>query len=375
MKRLKSIIPPPNKFSSKYRTPCWEAYLKFSPEVLNVFRKSSKRELSDQQASHLMTMVFNMTTGLSLVCIPQVYFMGFPRSGSTQLYKMLMWHPQLRGGFVKESHWWTKSVERFQSFPHDILGIVRYISTFHQAFSHIKHNPDTLLVDGSQSTIWDTRKLGNLCFLPKLFSEVVPGAKYIVLMRDPVQRMHSDFKYLCEEQWKKTGVIHVPQDFKAFGSEIFHKKATGEVEKLKNCLSNGSSLERCTHHRLTGAGDSLCGHVRLGVSLYHVHIRRWLREIPREQFLFLRTDELASSPLQLLREVWHFLGVEEQSEEEISDILHEHLHSSHAGGHSASETMKSETHAMLQKFFKPHNDALAELLTDNRYRWDYQNQD
>lgn len=341
-----------------------------SPVVVrNTLQRSTKHGLSDTDAVYLMRLVFEVTKK-SLICMPKVFFMGFPRSGSTQLYKMLMLHPGLEGGEIKETHWWTKSERQFQKFPHNVLGIVHYLSNFRHAFSYIEENPDTLLIDGSQSTIWDTRKLRNLCFLPELFSKVLPGSKYIVLMRDPVERMYSDFKYLCEESWRKKHLMEVPKDFEAFGSSIFHEKAVAEITALTKCLeSRDSSLEQCAHDRLVGFGDTLCGRVRLGVNLYHVHIRRWLREIPREQFLFLRTDELASSPLQLLKEVWHFLKVREQSEEELSDILHEHLHQSHAAK-AKNAGMKEETQRMLRTFFQPHNQALADLLNDDRFKWE-----
>ena len=339
-----------------------------SEEARNALQQFTKRGLSDSDATHLMRLVFEVTKK-SLVCLPKVFFMGFPRSGSTQLYKMLMRHPNLEGGEIKETHWWTKSDRMFRNFPHNVLSIVRYLSNFQHAFSYLERNPDALLIDGSQSTIWDTRKLGNLCFLPKLFSEILPGSKYIVLMRDPVDRMFSDFKYLCEESWKKQHLVKVPDDFKAFGSSVFHERVTAEIMAFKKCLEiRNSSLEQCAHARLSGSGNTLCGHVRLGVNLYHVHIRRWLREIPREQFLFLRTDELASSPLELLKEVWHFLGVREQTEEELADILHEHLHQSHVS-RANSTGVPEQTEKILRAFFRPHNNALADLLNDDRFKW------
>ena len=107
--------------------------------------------------------------------------------------------------------------------------------------------------------------------------------------------------------------------------------------------------------------------MRLGVSLYHVHIKRWLREFPQEQFLFLRTDDLAINPVGVLKKVWDFLGVVEQKEDDIGDLLHNHINKSNAS--SRNNTMDANTETMLRKFFQPHNDALAELLGDDGFRW------
>ena len=316
----------------------------------------------------MMNSVFQSKSSRSFVCAPQVYFMGFPRSGSTQLYKMLIQHPFIKGGLSKEPHWWTKAEYRID-FPHDILSIVRYISFFQSSFLDIEQNPGTLLMDGSQSTIWDTRKTGNLCFLPQLISDLFPAAKFIVLMRDPIQRLYSDFVFLCEMANKRKIVMDKPNDYQN-SSMMFHERALAEIKTLEDCMKT-ASLEYCTHRRLSGSAASLCGHVRLGISLYHVHIKRWLREIPRSQFLFLRTEDMAENPYQLLRKVWSFLGVGEQNENDLGSLLHEHLHSSNTQK-SSSTGMSRETEALLRKFFQPHNDALAVLLDDDSFRWSAQ---
>jgi N-acetylgalactosamine 4-sulfate 6-O-sulfotransferase len=331
-------------------------------QIQNVLAKSAKQRLSDREASAIMSSVFQTKPTKSFVCVPQVYFMGFPRSGSTQLYKMLAEHPLIRGGMSKEPHWWTKADYQV-NFPHDVLGIVRYFSFFQLSFEDIEHSPGTLLMDGSQSTIWDTRKTGNLCFLPQIISELFPAAKFIVIMRDPIQRLYSDFTYLCQEAVKRKLVV--PPIQSQNNTQLFHEQALTEVKNLRDCVRT-SSLEYCTHRRLSGSASSLCGRVRLGISLYHVHIRRWLREIPRSQFLFLRTDDLAENPYQLLRKVWRFLGLAAQNMEDLKDILHEHFHSSKT---PQSGDMAKETEILLREFFQPHNDALVSLLEDESFRW------
>lgn len=367
--RLKTIIPSPDKFEPAYKTPCWRPYMHITSQTQNTLFKATKQTLSDREASAIMSSVFQSKPTRSFVCVPQVYFMGFPRSGSTQLYKMLTEHPFIRGGLSKEPHWWTKS-EYQVNFPHDVLSIVRYISFFQSSFSDIEHSPGTLLVDGSQSTIWDTRKTGNLCFLPQLISDLFPAAKFIVLMRNPIQRLYSDFAYLCDIAQKKNTVLGKPNEHQNI-SKVFHERASAEIKTLEDCMKT-ASLEYCTHRRLSGSATSLCGHVRLGISLYHVHIKRWLREIPRSNFLFLRTDEMAVNPYRLLRKVWGFLGLAEQNVEDLGSLLNEHLHSSSA--HQSSSTgMGGETEVMLQRFFGPHNDALVDLLGDDGFRWSANN--
>lgn len=364
--QLKGIIPSPDKFEPAYRTPCWRPYMHLTSKIQSLLSKSVKQPMSDREALAVMNSVFESKSTRSFVCVPQVYFMGFPRSGSTQLYKMLTQHPFIKGALIKEPHWWTKAEYRVDS-PHDTLSIVRYISFFQSSFPDIERNPGTVLIDGSQSTIWDTRKTGNLCFLPQLISDLFPAAKFIVLMRDPIQRLYSDFNYLCQLAIKRNMVFD--RSTYQNSSKMFHEKASVEIKTLEECMKT-STLEYCTHRRLSGSATSLCGRVRLGVSLYHVHIKRWLREIPRSQFLFLRTEDMAENPYQVLRKVWSFLGVGEQDKDDLGSLLHEHLHSSNT--QTSSTVMTGETEALLQRFFQPHNDALAGLLGDDSFRWSAQ---
>lgn len=289
--------------------------------------------------------------------------MGFPRSGSTQLYKMLTRHPLIKGGINKEPHWWTKYDYSFD-FPYNVLSILHYLAFFKDSFSYIKHNRNTLLIDGSQSLVWDTRKTGNLCYLPQLFSGMFPRAKFIVLMRDPVERLYSDFNYLCEVSSKEHDL---PEEFKTDRADWFHKKVMRELEKMEKCLSV-SSVEECAHHGLTGSSETLCGHVRLGISLYHVHIKRWLRENSRKRFLFLTTNEMASEPLAVMQKTWDFLGLPRQDTENLKDILYQHSHGSQTN-QSSKVGMASITEEMLRKYFQPHNDALATLLGEEKFRF------
>jgi len=66
--------------------------------------------LTDTEAAYIISKMFYPDRGMatkSLVCIPKVFFIGFPRRTSTQLYQTLTRHPQLIGGANKEPGWWT----------------------------------------------------------------------------------------------------------------------------------------------------------------------------------------------------------------------------------------------------------------------------
>ena len=420
---LRTLIPPPEQFEKNFRNPCWYMHLSV-PLKVNKMLQTTRGNISDTEAFNLMNLVFGgyqQQSGAplkssssspqlpgpslnlelppkSLVCVPMVYFIGFPRSGSTQLYKMLTSHPDLAGGMNKEPHWWTRYL--FSSkFPHNFLAVVRYLSHFREASEQIDVNNSTeqLLIDGSQSTVWDVRTNNNFCALPHLISSIVPNAKFIVLMRNPVDRLFSDFRYLCEEalriKLKGKGnnrtEIEREQIFNndpAFNvsADVFNKVVQQEIDDFDSCLESGNSVEICTHlstitapRKSSSAAASTvsteCSRVRLGISLYHVHLKRWLKVIPKERMLLLRTEDMSADPYALLERVWQFLGVKKQSKAELTDILHGHLHSSLLGlgqkpqglnNSTVSDGMRmlKETRELLVKFFQPYNTALSQML-------------
>ena len=329
------------------------------------------------------------------ICLPGVYFIGFPKSGTSQLFDMMVKHPEIVGsGVGKEPHWWTM-VNHTLSYPDSTVDVMRYLQYFQSPTRYIEGgHPGALTIDASQTTVYDTKVLQNFCFLPQLFANMAPSAKYIVMMREPAERLYSDFKFFYTVAWSGYGFNGVPKEVVANFTDIFHERVVRIVDEMRQCLK-ADSLDVCSH-RITicesfmGAKVTDCpgelrfekyvrdfvdrtkgveqkiprSHIRIPVSLYHIHIRRWLREIPREQFLFLRTDELVDNPLQLLREVWRFLEGKELSEEEVGKALHGHK--LRIGNRTP---MKAETRENLRQFFQPHNNALAKLLSDDRFKW------
>ena len=402
---LRTIIPPPDKFEASFRNPCWYMHLHL-PLKVNKVLQNSRGNLSDTEASNLMNLLFgssqkrggasklsssSLPMPKSLVCIPQVYFIGFPRSGSTQLYKMLVSHPDLAGGTNKEPHWWTRYL--FSShFPHNILAIIRYLSHFREASEQTVNHTQQLLIDGSQSTVWDLRTTNNLCALPHLITSIVPNANFIVLMRNPVDRLFSDFRYLCEEAQRiklKRKTLNEREQILAenepsfnVSADVFHKVVQEEIESFHSCLDSGNTLDICTHlstitmsrkSQPAAVISSECSRVRLGISLYHVHLKRWLKVIPRERVLFLKTEDMSQDPYALLERVWQFLDVEKQNRNELSQILYQHSHSSLMGhGNSTIREdikMHQKTRDLLVNFLHPHNTALSQLLEEEGFSW------
>jgi N-acetylgalactosamine 4-sulfate 6-O-sulfotransferase len=334
--------------------------------------------LTDNEASYAMSQLFMVKDKTdqkakvpkSLVCIPGVYFIGFPKSGSSQLFQLMKRNPEIVTGINKEPHWWTR-VPFNAKFPHNILAIFRYLMHFQDASHHIASDtPHALAIDASQSTVWDTRETKNACILPSLVHSMVPTAKYIVMMRDPVDRLYSDFTFLCEKRWETQKLKSIPDDYLQNGPELFHRTAKLEIEEFEECLLN-HRLQVCTHRALYGresVTNNVCGRVRLGISLYHVHIAQWLKVIPRHQFLFLRTEDLATDSYKLINEVWNFLNLPSQPREELEDVLNSRTNYSPVA-HMKALQLQPKTREMLEKFYSSHDLELAKMLNNDAFLW------
>ena len=108
--------------------------------------------------------------------------------------------------------------------------------------------------------------------------------------------------------------------------------------------------------------------MRLGISLYHVHIAQWLKVIPRDQFLFLRMEDLAADGYKLLTKVWEFLSLPSQPREELEDVLNSKTNYSPVA-HMKVLQLQPKTREMLEKFYSSHDHKLARMLGSDAFLW------
>ena len=369
---LHAVIPASSEFSPEFRNPCWNMHIADPSTLYKMLKKATN--FTDQQATLTLSYAMSSSPRQHLVCLPKIFLIGFPKSGSTQLYQMLVKHKDVVPGIRKELHWWSRFPFNAR-FPHNILAVLKYLLYFSSASKFISTHPQALAIDGSQSTVWDTRVLENPCIMPSLLSSVVPNAKYVVIMREPAERLYSDFLHLCRVRLRTadpTAAIN-KSELVADIPKVFHKAVLLQLKEFRTCLQK-YPLEVCTELALNGSANltGATGEVhllRVGVSLYYVHVAKWLRVVSRERMLFLRTEDLEKCPYSLLQKVWKFLQVSMQSPYELSDVLFGHANSNRDTVTNGIQ-MLPETRNILRDFFKPFNIQLARLLGDRRFLWD-----
>jgi Sulfotransferase domain len=158
---------------------------------------------------------------------------------------------------------------------------------------------------------------------------VIPHARLIFLLRDPVVRAWSDY-----------------QMFRKFGSDTEDFSVT--VRRAVRWLDDASVLPlvdaaaRRAHHP---SRYVLCG-------WYARALERWFEVFPRKQCLVLISEEFFANPAAGMSAVLQHLGLPTK---QVSD-----LPKSRDGGYA--DRMPADTEQELRDFFAPRNRALAALL-------------
>lgn len=238
--------------------------------------------------------------------LPDFILPGAPKCGTSSLYDNLVRHPGARRAARKEPtnfiHYPTSTLRSRMHFPFDFGNFI----TGEASVEYFIH-PDA----------------------PRSIRDVVPQAKLIFLFRDPIQRAYSDYRMFC-----RSG--HEKESFETVVEREMRWHADPSLAPL-----------------ISSAARNAYSPVRyLLNSLYAPVIERWLAVFPREQCLFLISEEFFRDERAVLHRVYDFLGLPPHEEKEI-------LHARDGGCVDAVEPGLREK---LQTFFEPYNRALGEKL-------------
>ena len=305
-----------------------------------------------------------------LYCLPYFFIAGFPKSGTTTLHTALQEHVQIAPPTDKEPQWWTRVPLEDMNTEYLKLTVMKYLLYFTEAAKGISqnHKVGTITYDGSQSTLWDSNfYLDNedYCATPAIVSRILPNAKFIVLMRNPVTREYSDFFYSCGPDLKTWPKLIIEDPPGQFLKEFETNRAA-----FTNCLkTTNNSMHECI--RQMRSIRNACGRKRrFPIGLYHIHLHKWLQFYPKENFLFLRTEDMSQQPSTMMNRITDFLGVDQVSKDQAQEWLrHKANVQTVFTTDSEKFEMKPEMEQLLEEFYRPFNEKLAELTGSKRFLW------
>lgn len=338
---------------------------------VNIQNQFGKQDL-DMILKNVLKTGTNISTHPSkdYFCLPRTFLIGFPKCGTTLLYKYIKSHPLFTEPRMKECQFWRELVKTNNS-RYKELEVLLYLYHFYDASRSIRSQPNKFSIDASASTVFvSSQPLTNvehdMCVVPLILFRTLPTSNFLIIMRNPVDRLWSDFWYFCHfSKWKNKYNVNSTNNIRSLASEMFHNYTVSAILDFLSCINLGQTQFYCATLAGNVAGEEVaCTDVRLGVSIYYVHVQRWLSLFPRKQILLIRMEDLISDSLRTMTQVWSFLAV---SSTHTHEVINEKINSN--SWTYKNFAMLPQTRNILEIFFYPYNYLLAELLNDTRYLW------
>lgn len=352
------------------------------------------------------------------VCLPKTYLLGFEKCGSTYLWcfvsKVLHAFSNNSPGKSsdnyhadKEPYFWTP-FHYTKSLP-SADTISGFLINFLQAADPTVSSEErqrVMLIDGTPSTVieWpDFREtdpqLANYCLLPSTLPQLFPDSKYVVVMRDPLDMLYSNFWWTFYVDWKISPSFLKDLYYHEEGPKVFHDNSVSKIDAFLECLRDESQAP-CPFTEASVADYSSCIIARTHLlsqcvheitnqrtrkesaihrAIYYVHVRKWLSILPRDRILFVTLDKIKKEPAEVASKVLSFFEIDDernglpltdQSVQAVTTTC-----SKNSKGlidykqNPKIKNMLQETEVILKKFLTPFNRLLADLLDNDEFLW------
>ena len=169
---------------------------------------------------------------------------------------------------------------------------------------------------------------------------IVPNAKLLYIMRDPVERLFSSYRF--DFQYRVDGIgVQSPKGFHEYISNALESPTYSHISRpTKEKFTTGQYIDR---------------------------IKRAVHTFGREKVLAIQFEEFTLDPVQCIRDnVLPFLSIPDYSPEILANISTEVTNPS-----ELQYEMLNETRARLQDYYRPYNNELSQLLDDDKWNWGY----
>lgn len=239
--------------------------------------------------------------------LPGAVILGAQKSGTSSLHYYLVQHPAIVAPLRKEVHFFDLNHARGERW---------YRANFGRA------GEAGLNLDSSPYYLFHPA-------VPTRLHALLPDARLVVLVRDPVRRAYSHY---------------------------WHERDKGrETLPFEEAIAAEPSRIEADHERLaSGSLEVSAAHQHfsyLARGRYAEQLERWLALYPRERLLVQRFEDLVRDPLEVLNATLGFLGLDPAGSVRLE-----------ARNTRRYPPMAEATAARLRDYFAPHNARLEALL-------------
>ena len=238
--------------------------------------------------------------------LPDFFIVGAARSGTTSLYYYLNEHPQIYMPALKEpwffSHFGENS-EIDKKWAHKVVKKVDdYFKLFPQSDCEGK-------VCGEASISYLYYHKQTISNLKKFYGDKLKGLKIIIILRHPVERMHSQYN-------------------------MFEKDAGNEILPFEEAIKPHIIKER-----LEKGFDPFYDYV--GFSMYYEAVKDYYENFPKLKIFFY--EELKNNPECVVKDIFDFLKVNKDFRpESLNKVFH-------SSGEPKNAFLKPVYHFVMEK--------------------------
>ncbi|MFT5139495.1 MAG: hypothetical protein ACI9CB_001141 [Rhodothermales bacterium] len=291
---------------------------------------------------------------------PDFLFIGGAKCGSTSFAVYLGVHPQVIYHGPKEPNFWSwaKYPKKYQDF-------------FVNESPLVQPGPIDQ-ISGEFSTSYLLHPLS-----ARRVHDALPGAKIIMMLRNPVDRAYSHFimskRAGLERDCSFEEIVEREIDELPALIESHQRCFSDPKGRIELCMSglDGSAIQIASHqHRsklkaLTSEKELRDFYFQSYVfrSLYVEQLRRWVTLFPADQLLIMQSERFFDEPAIHMAKACEFFGLEK-----FDFAASAKLQKSWGGGASNAwkksgnySKMNDRTRSLLENFFRPWNVELSKL--------------
>ena len=279
---------------------------------------------------------------------PQVFIIGARKGGTTSLIKYLSAaHPDFTGANINDSYH---------------AGETGYFSRFYYRkwwrYKAQFVGNGSMLGDSSVNNLVNCRVPSRMY---KFCGDNMKSMKFIVLLRDPVERFQSNYRFRVHAGFpayvknRMNMSYFVNREINSFHNAILRREL--DVDTAQNHLN-----------------DLLCLFVpsinTIYEGLYLVHLHYWLCNVPAENILILNSEEFFRHTADILSEVIRFIGLSPLSNDMIATIVSQKYNSNpelkfEQSQHSLSQGERQR----IKDLYQPFNLKLLDMLNWPHTLW------
>jgi hypothetical protein len=256
--------------------------------------------------------------------LPDFVIIGAQKCGTSSLYAYLTQHPNVMPALEKEVHYFDSNYDKGIAWykAHFVTSAYRAVQSFRTG----------------QKTITGEASPYYLIYphAPARLRAVLPAAKLIVLLRNPVDRAYSHYQHQVargRESLSFEDALRAEQ-----------KRLDGEYERMMRDEHYTSFAHAHYSYLLRG--------------IYADQLALWFEVFPREQFLVLSAESLFADASVAVKQTLAYL-----------ELPYREIDVSQKRNARSYSSMNASTRRLLVDYFRPHNARLYELLNDS-FEWD-----